>query len=58
MQMRLLALGWHPWNNAVDPMMLGSRLPTLPLWLESDQAVSLDLERSYEAMFVEMRVPV
>jgi hypothetical protein len=42
----------------VAPLAVGSLLPTLPLWLESDLAVPLELERSYEATFVEMRVPV
>jgi hypothetical protein len=42
----------------VAPLALGSPLPTLPLWLEADRAVPLDLERSYEATFVELRVPV
>jgi hypothetical protein len=35
-----------------------SLLPTLPLWLEEDLALPLDLERSYEATFAEMRVTV
>ncbi len=42
----------------VTPLAVGSPLPTLPLWLEADRAVPLDLERSYEATFVELRVPV
>lgn len=42
----------------VAPLAVGSLLPTLPLWLEADLAVPLDLERSYEATFVELRVPV
>jgi hypothetical protein len=42
----------------VAPLTLGSLLPTLPLWLEADFAVPLNLERSYEATFVEMRVRV
>jgi len=42
----------------VAPLAVGSILPTLPLWLEADLAVPLDLERSYEATFVELRVPV
>jgi hypothetical protein len=42
----------------VTPLAVGLPLPTLPLWLESDLAVPLDLERSYEATFIEMRVPV
>jgi hypothetical protein len=40
------------------PLALGTLLPTLPLWLEADLAVPLDLERSYEATFVELRVGV
>jgi len=40
------------------PLALGSLLPTLPLWLEVDLAVPLNLERSYEATFVELRVLV
>jgi hypothetical protein len=40
------------------PQTIGSELPTLPLWLEDDLAVPLDLERSYQATFVELRVAV
>jgi hypothetical protein len=32
-------------------------LPTLPMWLEAELAVPLNLEGSYEATFVEMRIP-
>ena len=42
----------------VEPLTLGSMLPTLPLWLEVDLAVPLNLERSDEATFVELRVLV
>jgi hypothetical protein len=42
----------------VAPLALGTPLPTLPLWLEADLAVPLNLERSYEATFVELRVVV
>jgi len=42
----------------VAPLTVGAVLPTLPLWLEADLAVPLDLERSYEATFVDLRVPV
>lgn len=38
------------------PLTLGVALPSLPLWLESDFAMPLDLESSYEATFVELRV--
>jgi hypothetical protein len=30
------------------PMMVGQRVPTLPIWLDVDLGVSLDLEASYE----------
>lgn len=42
----------------VTPLTLGAPLPTLPLWLEADLVVPLNLERSYEATFVELRVHV
>ena len=42
----------------VAPLALGSPLPTLPLWLEADLVVPLELERSYEATFVELRVAI
>jgi hypothetical protein len=42
----------------VTPLALGATLPTLPLWLEADLAVPLNLERSYETTFVELRVGV
>jgi hypothetical protein len=35
----------------VEPLALGSPLPTLPLWLEVDLAVPLPLEATYEATF-------
>lgn len=40
----------------LTPLVVGQGLPTAPLWLESDFAMPLDLERSYEATFVELRV--
>lgn len=30
------------------PMELGQRLPTLPIWLNRDQHIMLDMELSYE----------
>ncbi len=42
----------------VEALALGTPLPTLPLWLETDFAVPLDLERSYESTFIELRVAV
>jgi hypothetical protein len=41
----------------VASLAVGAPLPTLPLWLEADLTVPLPLERSYEATFVELRVP-
>jgi hypothetical protein len=40
------------------PLTVGAALPVLPLWLEADLAVPLELEASYEATFVELRVPI
>jgi Protein of unknown function (DUF4058) len=42
----------------IEPLTVGGLLPTLPLWLEADLAVPLDLERSYAATFELLRVPV
>jgi hypothetical protein len=42
----------------VKQLQLGSLLPILPLWLESDLAVPLNLEKSYEATCVELRVAI
>jgi hypothetical protein len=42
----------------LTPLSLGSPLPTLPLWLEPDLALPLNLEQSYAATFVELRVAV
>jgi hypothetical protein len=42
----------------IAPLTLGAPLPTLPLWLEADLALPLNLERSYEATFGELRVGV
>lgn len=42
----------------LTPLSLGAPLPTLPLWLEADLAVPLELERSYTATFGELRVGV
>jgi hypothetical protein len=46
------------WEECQMPLAEGSVLPMLPLWLDTDLVLPLDLERSYEATFVEMRVPV
>lgn len=41
----------------VEILAIGGPLPTMPLWLEADLAVPLELERSYETTFVELRIP-
>ncbi|MFQ5732718.1 MAG: hypothetical protein ACE5KM_12290 [Planctomycetaceae bacterium] len=38
------------------PLGIGSPLPTLPLWLSEDFAVSLDLETSYEETCRALRI--
>jgi hypothetical protein len=43
-------VGWH-W-----PLVVGQPLPTLPLWLADDLAVSLDLEASYEETCQVLRI--
>jgi hypothetical protein len=39
------------------PLALGSPLPTLPLWLDDNLAVPLDLEASYEETCRVLRIP-
>jgi hypothetical protein len=38
------------------PLMIGGTLPTVPLWLGSDLSVPLDLEASYSATCVDLRI--
>ena len=38
------------------PLVVGRKLPTLPLWLRDDLAVSLDLEASYEETCRALRI--
>jgi hypothetical protein len=38
------------------PLALGQPLPTLPLWIESDFSVPLDLEASYQATCADLRI--
>jgi hypothetical protein len=38
------------------PLAVGSPLPTLPIWLRDDMAVSLDLETSYEETCRALRI--
>ena len=40
----------------MQPLSIGSPLPTLPLWLADDLAVPLDLEASYQATCVDLRI--
>src|SRR5262245_50166731 len=42
----------------LESLALGSSLPTMPLWLEDELAVPLNLERTYEATFGELRIVV
>jgi hypothetical protein len=39
------------------PLITGQQLPTLPIWLTEDLAVSLDLETSYEETCRVLRIP-
>jgi hypothetical protein len=38
------------------PLVVGEKLPTLPIWLNDDLAVSLDLEASYEETCRALRI--
>ena len=38
-------------------LVVGAALPTLPIWLQDDLAVSLDLEASYEETCQALRIP-
>jgi hypothetical protein len=38
------------------PLALGQALPTLPLWIAADFSVRLDLEASYQATCVDLRI--
>lgn len=39
------------------PLKVGEPLPALPIWLNDDQSVTLDLEKSYEAVCEVFRIP-
>jgi len=39
------------------PLVVGGTLPTLPIWLQDDRAVSLDLEPTYEETCRALRIP-
>ena len=38
------------------PLVVGRALPTLPIWLQDDLAVALDLEASYEETCLALRI--
>lgn len=39
------------------PLRIGQPLPTIPLWLDDERSVDLDLERSYEDAYQALRLP-
>ncbi len=39
------------------PLAVGATLPTLPIWLQDDLNVPLDLEASYEETCRALRIP-
>jgi hypothetical protein len=43
-------------DNWYHPLVIGERLPTLPVWLHESLAVSLDLESSYEESCRSLRI--
>lgn len=43
------SLGTHSrFESWAYPMLVGERLPLLPIWLDNDRAISIDLEVSYQ----------
>jgi len=44
---------FQAWHN---PLAIGQPLPTLPIWLRGDLAISLDLEASYERTCRALRI--
>jgi hypothetical protein len=43
-------------DNWYHPLAIGQALPTLPIWLKENWAISLDLESSYEATCRTLRI--
>jgi hypothetical protein len=39
------------------PLAIGKPLPVLPLWLNDELAIPLDLEASYEQTCHDLRIP-
>jgi hypothetical protein len=46
----------RPMDNWYHPLTVGQPLPTLPVWLKPDWAISLDLEESYEETCRTLRI--
>lgn len=46
----------RPMDNWYHPLTVGQPLPTLPIWLKPDWAISLDLEASYEETCRTLRI--
>jgi hypothetical protein len=46
----------RPMDNWYHPLSIGQPLPTLPIWLDSQRAISLDLETSYEETCRALRI--
>jgi hypothetical protein len=46
----------RPMDNWYHPLTVGQPLPTLPIWLKPDRAISLDLEGSYEETCRTLRI--
>lgn len=57
-----LACRWRPIGTRMvleawsKPLVVGSPLPVLPLWLSEELAVPLDLEASYEQACRDLRI--
>ena len=43
-------------DNWYHPLVIGQPLPTLPIWLKENWAISLDLESSYEETCRTLRI--
>ena len=43
-------------DNWLHPLQLGESLPSLPIWLTPEKAVSLELEASYEETCRTLRI--
>jgi hypothetical protein len=48
--------GRRPMDNWYHPLSVGHPLPTLPIWLKPERAISLDLEGSYEETCRTLRI--